>query len=77
MSDPFARAIFKDYLELEEHYMEWCKKSVPPAKVTVQSFLVYLAKCDLINDTSIHIFLRNLREGTNDDIRPWENKGGG
>jgi hypothetical protein len=54
--------LVEDRARLELAFEEWRKKQIPPARNSVQSFLVFLSVNDLLDNEKVHSFTKNQGE---------------
>ena len=52
----------EDRAKLDLAYEEWRKKQIPVAKANVQTFITFCVQNNLMNDDTIHEFIREREE---------------
>lgn len=52
----------EDRARLDLAYEEWRKKQIPVAKANVQTFITFCVQNNLMNDDTIHEFIREREE---------------
>ena len=52
----------EDRAKLDLAYEEWRKKQIPVAKANVQTFITFCVQNNLMNDDTIHEFIRERGE---------------
>lgn len=52
----------EDRAKLDLLYEEWRRKQIPVAKANVQTFITFCVQNNLMNDDTIHEFIREREE---------------
>lgn len=58
----YVQTLIEDRARLELEFEKWRKSQIPPAKNSVQAFVVFLRQNDLWDDDKVHIWCREREE---------------